>query len=162
MSAVYIPPPMPLAFIVLSLTMLAVCLLLYRRYASLSCCGRRSNNNNSNKDTIVGTAAPSISPLVTFAVVLGWWLNTLIVFVIPIDVSSSLYSQCANGTMGNPGNCQSLLQHPPILSYLDPSPNGPLYWIWRVIYWTAYFSIWIVYPLLTSYSISPEFKPSKV
>ncbi len=28
------------------------------------------------------------------AVLLGWWLNSLIVFVIPIDVSSSMYLAC--------------------------------------------------------------------
>ena len=39
--------------------------------------------------------------------------------------------------------------------------DNALYFIWRVIYWTAYVSIWAVYPLLSSYSASPEFKASK-
>lgn len=54
-----------------------------------------------------------------------------------------------------------MLANPPLLSFLDPAPNRALYWIWRIIYWSAYVSIWAVYPLLSSYSTSPEFKQAK-
>jgi hypothetical protein len=94
---------------------------------------------------------------VVTAVLLGWWLSSLIVFVIPMDVASYAFVECRNNPASS-ATCPSLLANPPVLSFLDPRPNRALYWIWRAIYWSAYVSIWAVYPLLSSYSTSPEFK----
>jgi hypothetical protein len=97
------------------------------------------------------------SVYVVVAVLLGWWLSSLIVFVIPMDVASYAFVECAHDPASS-STCASLLANPPLVSFLDPRPNRALYWIWRVIYWSAYVSIWAVYPLLSSYSTSPEFK----
>ena len=93
-------------------------------------------------------------------VLLGWWTSGIIIFVIPMDVMSSIYVQCLRDESAH-AMCPSLTSHSPVLSFLDPGPNKALYWIWRVIYWSSYVAIWAVYPLLMSYANSPEFKQSK-
>jgi hypothetical protein len=91
----------------------------------------------------------------------GWWLSLMIVFVIPMDVMSSQYVQCLRNPSALHLSCSQLLSHHPVLSFLNPLQNKSLFWIWRVIYWSAYVSIWAVYPLLTAYANSPEFKQRK-
>jgi hypothetical protein len=54
----------------------------------------------------------------------GWWLNSLIVFVIPLDVSSSLYYMCVKNPNSTGADCGALLKNPPIFSYLDPTADG--------------------------------------
>ncbi len=133
-AAAELPPQTFVSFSVFAAAALAVSCLVFHRYGSF----RRT------------------SVYVVVAVLLGWWLSSLIVFVIPMDVASSVYVACMRDSTSR--SCPSILANPPLLSFLNPAKDQAIYWIWRAIYWSAYVSIWAVYPVLTSYSSSPEFK----
>jgi hypothetical protein len=68
-------------------------------------------------------AAPT-SYYVIVATIAGWWFASLIVFVIPMDVASSIFLQCEQQLPVKSAACAAILSNPPILSFLDPRKVG--------------------------------------
>ncbi|XP_026290812.1 LMBR1 domain-containing protein 2 homolog isoform X2 [Frankliniella occidentalis] len=90
--------------------------------------------------------------VVTIAVLIAWYFSFLIVFVLPLDVSSTVYRQCIgeNGTIVNQTEleCKKPWSHVPDNVF----PN-----LWRVVYWTSQCLTWLIMPVMQSYSRAGEF-----
>nr|CAD7568702.1 unnamed protein product [Timema californicum] len=112
--------------------------------------------------------------IVTVSVLIAWYFSFLIIFVLPLDVSSTVYRQCKqfhedvndNSTsvveplVSTPGNNSSTPSIVP-LNVCEPPwsfvtenvfPN-----LWRVVYWTSQFLTWLVLPLMQSYIKAGDF-----
>ncbi|XP_052856041.1 LMBR1 domain-containing protein 2 homolog [Drosophila gunungcola] len=103
--------------------------------------------------------------LVTLSVLTAWCFSFLIVFTIPLDVTSTLYRQCveehrptpaptlnattaANVTPSPPPQCQEPWGMVPASVF----PN-----LWRIIYWSSQFLTWLIMPLMQSYLKAGDF-----
>ncbi|XP_035382396.1 G-protein coupled receptor-associated protein LMBRD2a isoform X1 [Electrophorus electricus] len=108
--------------------------------------------------------------MVLFATLLAWFLCFLIVFTIPLDVSTTIYNQCVTdkrqlvispvNRSGQTSNSsvfptQRVIQvcHKP-WSYI---PDGILPVFWRVVYWTSQCLTWLLIPFMQSYARSGGF-----
>lgn len=101
-------------------------------------------------------------PIVTFSVLTAWCFSFLIVFTIPLDVTSTVYRQCIqepvhlqstlikkiNETKNIGKKCQQPWGMVP--EYVFPN-------LWRIIYWTSQFLTWIIMPLMQSYLKAGDF-----
>ncbi|XP_064792592.1 G-protein coupled receptor-associated protein LMBRD2B-like isoform X1 [Oncorhynchus masou masou] len=115
-------------------------------------------------------------PLVLFGTLLSWYLCFLIVFILPLDVSTTIYNQCKIDnekpralTSSDPSNQTSnssvfptstpKVCHKP-WSYI---PDGILPVFWRVVYWTSQCLTWLLLPFMQSYASSGCFSiPGKI
>ncbi|CAH0727923.1 unnamed protein product, partial [Brenthis ino] len=102
--------------------------------------------------------------LVTVSVLTAWYFSFVIMFILPLDVSSTVYRQCLDNathivTPGpHPTNATTaapptnLCQKP--WSYVPDSvfPN-----LWRVVYWTSQCLTWLIMPMMQSYSKAGDF-----
>uniref|UniRef100_A0A669BK92 LMBR1 domain containing 2a n=1 Tax=Oreochromis niloticus TaxID=8128 RepID=A0A669BK92_ORENI len=94
--------------------------------------------------------------LVLFGTLLSWYLCFLIVFILPLDVSMTVYNQCNSNitnnttpaTPTNPSKCEEPW------TYI---PNETLRVFWRVVYWTSQFLTWLLLPFMQSYARSGAF-----
>ncbi|KAM6474233.1 G-protein coupled receptor-associated protein LMBRD2 [Liasis olivaceus] len=107
--------------------------------------------------------------LVIVATLLAWYLCFLIVFILPLDVTTTIYSRCKldiNGSYIHPTNSGSAVQQQetnPIQSKREcvkpwsyiPDRIMPIFW--RVVYWTSQFLTWILLPFMQSYARSGGF-----
>ncbi|XP_062410458.1 G-protein coupled receptor-associated protein LMBRD2B isoform X2 [Sardina pilchardus] len=110
--------------------------------------------------------------MVLFGTLLAWYLCFLIVFILPLDVSTTIYKQCvidreqhaatpatvlSNQTSGNstvlPTKSIPKACHKP-WSYI---PNGIMPVFWRVVYWTSQCLTWLLLPFMQSYARSGGF-----
>ncbi|XP_069740640.1 G-protein coupled receptor-associated protein LMBRD2B isoform X2 [Narcine bancroftii] len=113
--------------------------------------------------------------LVVVATLLAWYLCFLIVFILPLDVTTTIYRQCTvdhrhisptpvsnltsavtvniNSSNGNPGPQLP----PPCIKPWSYIPDGILPVFWRVVYWTSQFLTWILLPFMQSYARSGDF-----
>jgi len=87
-------------------------------------------------------------PYVLVITWIGWYLCFSVVFLVPIDVSSSFHDQCIEKDGGSEDVC------PEPLIYVD---RAPLEVMWKVVYWTTYILCWAVYPVLQSYVLAGDF-----
>lgn len=106
--------------------------------------------------------------LVIVGTLLAWYLCFLIVFILPLDVSTTIYNRCkhaaANSSPPEGSNMTGLYatatpvpsQHPCFKpwSYI---PDGIMPIFWRVVYWTSQFLTWILLPFMQSYARSGGF-----
>ncbi|XP_064231996.1 G-protein coupled receptor-associated protein LMBRD2 isoform X4 [Aotus nancymaae] len=106
--------------------------------------------------------------LVIIGTLLAWYLCFLIVFILPLDVSTTIYNRCkhaaANSSPPENSNITGLYatanpvpsQHPCFKpwSYI---PDGIMPIFWRVVYWTSQFLTWILLPFMQSYARSGGF-----
>ncbi|ELK06067.1 LMBR1 domain-containing protein 2 [Pteropus alecto] len=106
--------------------------------------------------------------LVIVGTLLAWYLCFLIVFILPLDVSTTIYNRCkhaaANSSPPENSNITGLSapatpvasQHPCFKpwSYI---PDGIMPIFWRVVYWTSQFLTWILLPFMQSYARSGGF-----
>lgn len=86
--------------------------------------------------------------LVTFAVLIAWYFSFLIIFVLPLDVSTTVYRQCIHNNFNNTSVCKvpwSLV------------PEGLFPNLWRIVYWTSEVLTWLILPLMQSYARAGEF-----
>ncbi|XP_061709747.1 LMBR1 domain-containing protein 2 homolog isoform X1 [Cydia pomonella] len=105
--------------------------------------------------------------IVTVAVVTAWYFSFVIMFILPLDVSSTVYRQCmqnSNSTTVAPSvsplHNESTTTIPPVTkcqkpwSFVDDSvfPN-----LWRVVYWTSQCLTWLIMPMMQSYSKAGDF-----
>ncbi|KAK7933798.1 hypothetical protein WMY93_004694 [Mugilogobius chulae] len=88
--------------------------------------------------------------LVLLGTLLAWYLCFLIVFILPFDVSTTIYKQCLanNAAASEPKICEQPW------SYI---PDGVLPVFWRVVYWTSQFLTWLLLPFMQSYARSGAF-----
>ncbi|XP_074493905.1 G-protein coupled receptor-associated protein LMBRD2a [Sebastes fasciatus] len=111
--------------------------------------------------------------MVLLGTLLSWYLCFLIVFILPLDVSTTIYNQCildnanhpAPGTRARHTNQtdDNSSVYPPFSitkvceepwSYI---PVGILPVFWRVVYWTSQFLTWLLLPFMQSYARSGAF-----
>ncbi|XP_045534240.1 LMBR1 domain-containing protein 2 homolog isoform X1 [Papilio machaon] len=102
--------------------------------------------------------------LVTVSVLIAWTFSFVIMFILPLDVSSTVYRQClqednstsplvvqANVSSTEspvPGHCQKPWSYVPDSVF----PN-----LWRVVYWTSQCLTWLIMPMMQSYSKAGDF-----
>ncbi|XP_075220777.1 LMBR1 domain-containing protein 2 homolog [Lycorma delicatula] len=100
------------------------------------------------------------NPLVTVAVLIAWYFSLLIIFVLPLDVSSTVFRQCVqesvhlnnNANTAHYGNITVLCAEP-----WSNVPENVLFYLWRIVYWSSQFLTWIFLPLMQSYAKAGEF-----
>ncbi|XP_032068981.1 G-protein coupled receptor-associated protein LMBRD2 [Thamnophis elegans] len=107
--------------------------------------------------------------LVIVATLLAWYLCFLIVFILPLDVTTTIYNRCKldiNESYTSPTNSGSAVQNQDTnptqskhkcikpWSYI-PDRIMPIFW--RVVYWTSQFLTWILLPFMQSYARSGGF-----
>nr|XP_014346658.1 PREDICTED: LMBR1 domain-containing protein 2 isoform X2 [Latimeria chalumnae] len=112
--------------------------------------------------------------LVVLATLLAWFLCFLIVFILPLDVSTTIYNRCKNDNTISLTTLATVINHTtgngtligssttlPQSSKLVPRecfkpwsyiPKGILPIFWRVVYWTSQFLTWILLPFMQSYA----------
>lgn len=88
--------------------------------------------------------------VVLLGTLLAWYLCFLIVFILPFDVSTTIYKRCLanNAAVSEPKVCEQPW------SYI---PDGVLPVFWRVVYWTSQFLTWLLIPFMQSYARSGAF-----
>nr|XP_057912953.1 G-protein coupled receptor-associated protein LMBRD2B [Doryrhamphus excisus] len=108
--------------------------------------------------------------MVLFGTLLAWYLCFLIVFILPLDVTTTIYKQCkkdheehavspppVNQTTRNvslaPTQSVQAACHKP-WSYI---PDGIMPVFWRVVYWTSQCLTWLLLPFMQSYARSGGF-----
>ncbi|XP_030215440.1 LMBR1 domain-containing protein 2-B isoform X2 [Gadus morhua] len=111
-------------------------------------------------------------PMVLFGTLLAWYLCFLIVFILPLDVSTTIYNQCKiyNALPPVPGSHSKTDQAQSNESILPTSsalkvchepwsyiPDGVLPVFWRVVYWTSQCLTWLLIPFMQSYARSGAF-----
>ncbi|XP_015229754.1 PREDICTED: LMBR1 domain-containing protein 2-B-like [Cyprinodon variegatus] len=111
--------------------------------------------------------------LVLLGTLLSWYLCFLIVFILPLDVSTTIYNQCiydhSNHTSSSSQGGRSVLPDLGSVSF-QPSraanvcvkswsyiPDNVLPVFWRVVYWTSQFLTWLLLPFMQSYARSGAF-----
>ncbi|XP_061657146.1 G-protein coupled receptor-associated protein LMBRD2B [Syngnathoides biaculeatus] len=107
--------------------------------------------------------------MVLFGTLLAWYLCFLIVFILPLDVTTTIYKQCKTDSRtratGSPpsnqtsGNSSAPARSAPAACYEPWSniPDGVMPVFWRVVYWTSQCLTWLLLPFMQSYARSGGF-----
>nr|SVE75655.1 EOG090X03B7 [Daphnia hispanica] len=111
--------------------------------------------------------------IVTLSVLVAWYFSFLIIFILPLDVTSTAYRQCiqehtlyVEEPMFNETTNLSTTAVPHIIPSNETSvcklpwsyvPENVLPQLWRVLYWTSQFLTWFVLPLMQSYTKAGDF-----
>ncbi|XP_057675085.1 G-protein coupled receptor-associated protein LMBRD2B isoform X2 [Corythoichthys intestinalis] len=105
--------------------------------------------------------------MVLFGTLLAWYLCFLIVFTLPLDVTTTIYKQCkkdhgagslpSNGTPGNDSAAPSASARNPCQEPWSNIPDGVMPVYWRVVYWTSQCLTWLLLPFMQSYARSGAF-----
>uniref|UniRef100_A0AAR2KU57 Uncharacterized protein n=1 Tax=Pygocentrus nattereri TaxID=42514 RepID=A0AAR2KU57_PYGNA len=111
--------------------------------------------------------------MVLLATLLAWCLCFIIVFTIPLDVSTTIYNQCVidnhhvvstTASRSNQTDNSSVFPTESAPKVCDKPwgyiPNGILPVFWRVVYWTSQFLTWLLIPFMQSYARSGAFSIS--
>ncbi|KAG8011967.1 LMBR1 domain-containing protein 2 [Nibea albiflora] len=111
--------------------------------------------------------------MVLLGTLLSWYLCFLIVFILPLDVSTTIYKQClldnahhptpvtrarhSNQTDGNLSVYPTVSETTPCVEPWSFIPDGILPVFWRVVYWTSQFLTWLLLPFMQSYARAGAF-----
>lgn len=125
--------------------------------------------------------------LVTINVFIAWYFSFIIIFILPLDVSTTAYHQCIRNSESTTDSSiiptvtettvlpnesfRENISEISIQSYVaiqEPTgkscqapwsqiPEGVLPTLWRVVYWTAQALTWIILPMMQSYSTAGDF-----
>ncbi|XP_071453470.1 LMBR1 domain-containing protein 2 homolog [Hetaerina americana] len=112
--------------------------------------------------------------IVTISVLIAWYFSFLIIFVLPLDVASTVFRQCIHETIdGNASLLDNLIQNggvidgnitPPINHTCEQPwgsvPEGVFPNLWRVVYWTSQCLTWLILPVMQSYTQAGDFTVS--
>ncbi|XP_028319046.1 G-protein coupled receptor-associated protein LMBRD2B [Gouania willdenowi] len=113
--------------------------------------------------------------MVLFGTLLAWYLCFLIVFILPLDVSTTIYKQCtldhkprlptasplpSNHTMPNMSITPTKSAPTPCYKPWSYIPDGIMPVFWRVVYWTSQCLTWLLLPFMQSYARSGGFSIS--
>ena len=87
---------------------------------------------------------------VTIATFIAWYFSFTIIFLLPLDVSSTTYRQCLfnNETLNKTIVCNQPF------GFMQ---NQTFIIIWRIIYWSSQALTWLILPFMQSYAQSGEF-----
>lgn len=121
--------------------------------------------------------------ITTVSVFIAWFFSFIVIFILPLDISTTTYNQCVHDLIGR-NESNSLKKHwinsfgsndtnststtstssplTPIIENecFEPwsyAPNQVLPTLWRIVYWTTQLLTWIVLPIMQSYSMAGEF-----
>lgn len=120
--------------------------------------------------------------ITTISVFVAWFFSFIVIFILPLDISTTSYLQCRsnwNSTHSNTTNVTSELTPDPTsnetvtttLAPVTPSldqvcqepwsyvPGNVLQSLWRIVYWTGQVLTWLVLPVMQSYSMAGDFTP---
>lgn len=99
--------------------------------------------------------------LVTLSVLTAWCFSFLIVFTIPLDVTSTVYRRC----LQNQTSVDNLEDESTLHVFKNSNCEKP--WglvpesifpnLWRIIYWSSQFLTWLIMPLMQSYLKAGDF-----
>ncbi|XP_076235162.1 LMBR1 domain-containing protein 2 homolog [Calliopsis andreniformis] len=99
--------------------------------------------------------------IVTISVLIAWYFSLLIIFILPLDVSSTLFRQCNEQNIHNTSKVNSDgTTAIPFHMCEEPWPNVPEYVfpnLWRIVYWTSQCLTWLILPLMQSYIKAGDF-----
>lgn len=121
----------------------------------------------------------------TISVFIAWFFSFIVIFILPLDISTTSYLQCqsnwntshSNSTNATSDSLSSLsLSNETTTTTMAPVPIGPaldevcgqpwsyvpgnvLQTLWRIVYWTGQVLTWIVLPIMQSYSMAGDFTP---
>ncbi|XP_034951262.1 LMBR1 domain-containing protein 2 homolog isoform X2 [Chelonus insularis] len=98
--------------------------------------------------------------VVTISVLIAWYFSLLIIFVLPLDVSSTVYRQCveynnyvnSSNSHIDTGNITTKCKKPWSSVPDDIFPN-----LWRIVYWTSQCLTWLILPIMQSYIKAGDF-----
>ncbi|KAJ1912449.1 hypothetical protein IWQ60_009660 [Tieghemiomyces parasiticus] len=89
-------------------------------------------------------------------VVISWFLPFTIMFLLPLDLSSTLYRRCeAHAVTVQGSDGRATCPEAPPLVYLGGLAQ---FIIWRVLYWTMFALTWFTIPFLLAYVDSGAFR----
>ena len=108
---------------------------------------------------------------VTLSVLIAWYFSFLIIFILPLDVSNTVYKQCLNQynqsvdtTEIDATNITTThapqTSEKPELSCIAPNSlldDQVLLDLWRVVYWSSQLLTWLILPMMQSYTQAGEF-----
>ncbi|XP_029167240.1 LMBR1 domain-containing protein 2 homolog [Nylanderia fulva] len=98
--------------------------------------------------------------IVTVSVLIAWYFSLLIIFIIPLDVSSTVFRQCVEQNIHNNTKNVDNTTSTPIVTCKEPWPNVPDHLfpnLWRIVYWTSQCLTWLILPLMQSYIKAGDF-----
>ncbi|XP_011307481.1 LMBR1 domain-containing protein 2 homolog [Fopius arisanus] len=100
--------------------------------------------------------------VVTLSVLVAWYFSLLIIFVLPLDVSSTVYRQCMEKNLVVNSSNQILESNGtvPSTNCLKPwssVPDNVFPNLWRIVYWTSQCLTWLILPLMQSYIKAGDF-----
>uniref|UniRef100_A0A8C7MEA3 LMBR1 domain containing 2b n=2 Tax=Oncorhynchus TaxID=8016 RepID=A0A8C7MEA3_ONCKI len=103
--------------------------------------------------------------MVLFGTLLAWYLCFLIVFILPLDISTTIYKQCKidheeHTLLTAHQHCLYVFHDSvPKVCYKPWSyiPDGIMPVFWRVVYWTSQCLTWLLLPFMQSYARSGGF-----
>ncbi|XP_015601353.1 LMBR1 domain-containing protein 2 homolog [Cephus cinctus] len=97
--------------------------------------------------------------IVTISVLIAWYFSLLIIFVLPLDVSSTVYRQCMEQYIHNTSIIDNTTVGPPIVCQEPWSsvPDNVFPNLWRIVYWTSQCLTWLILPLMQSYIKAGDF-----
>lgn len=107
---------------------------------------------------------------ITTSVFVSWFFSFNVIFILPLDVTSTIYNQCIyahnktipiqnvtdliNSTIIS--NQTNVVDCETSWSYI---PSNVLLTLWQFIYWSSQVLTWLLLPIFQSYSMSGEFTP---
>lgn len=123
---------------------------------------------------------------VTLSVLLAWYFSFLIIFVLPLDVSSTTYRQCLSNLNKTSTSISTVhdvhaitendihkVRNVSLVNSIDneeghflalhcPKPysllnENVLSNLWRVVYWSSQFLTWLILPIMQSFTQAGEF-----
>ncbi|XP_066584136.1 LMBR1 domain-containing protein 2 homolog [Prorops nasuta] len=110
--------------------------------------------------------------IVTISVLIAWYFSLLIIFILPLDVSSTVFRQCVQQNVHNVSILKQYVQNDSTLSSIGTTvvppahtcrepwssvPEDTFPYLWRVVYWTSQCLSWLILPLMQSYVKAGDF-----
>ncbi|XP_020285107.1 LMBR1 domain-containing protein 2 homolog [Pseudomyrmex gracilis] len=98
--------------------------------------------------------------IVTFSVLIAWYFSLLIIFILPLDVASTVFRQCVEQNIHNNTKNSDNTTSTPLVTCREPWPNVPenvFPNLWRIVYWTSQCLTWLILPLMQSYINAGDF-----
>ncbi|XP_072757646.1 LMBR1 domain-containing protein 2 homolog [Anoplolepis gracilipes] len=98
--------------------------------------------------------------IVTISVLIAWYFSLLIIFILPLDVSSTVFRQCVEQNIHNNTKNVDNTTSVTFVTCKEPWPNVPdnvFPNLWRIVYWTSQCLTWLILPLMQSYIKAGDF-----
>ncbi|KOX74486.1 LMBR1 domain-containing protein 2 [Melipona quadrifasciata] len=98
--------------------------------------------------------------IVTVSVLIAWYFSLLIIFILPLDVSSTVFRQCVEQNIHNNTKLNTDSTTIPFHTCKEPWPNVPEHIfpnLWRIVYWTSQCLTWLILPIMQSYIKAGDF-----